>query len=64
MATTQPRQTANTFRSTVAGITVTGRAHPLSAWFVLALRLMMGWAFFVVAPDILQAGGAERTPRH
>lgn len=45
MATTQNTQASNTFKSTVAGITVTGRAHSLSAWFVLALRLMMGYAF-------------------
>jgi thiosulfate dehydrogenase [quinone] large subunit len=46
MPTTQKTQAANTFESTVAGITVTGQAHSLSAWFVLALRLMMGSAFF------------------
>jgi thiosulfate dehydrogenase [quinone] large subunit len=56
MSTTQ--QTANTFKSTVAGITVTGRAHPLSAWFVLALRLMMGYAFFYAGWEkIVSAGG-------
>ncbi|MFC6769412.1 DoxX family protein [Natrinema soli] len=36
----------NEFRSTLAGITVEGRAHSLSAWFVLALRLVIGFAFF------------------
>ncbi len=35
----------NEFRSTLAGVTVHGRAHPLSAWFVLALRLVIGFAF-------------------
>jgi thiosulfate dehydrogenase [quinone] large subunit len=38
-------QTGNVFESTLGGITVRGKAHDLSAWFVLALRLMMGWAF-------------------
>ncbi|WP_224337042.1 DoxX family protein [Haloprofundus halobius] len=37
--------TQNTFRSSIGGYTVTAEAHPLSAWFVLALRLMMGVAF-------------------
>jgi thiosulfate dehydrogenase [quinone] large subunit len=37
--------TPNTFESRIGGITVSGRAHSLSAWFVLALRLMMGIAF-------------------
>jgi thiosulfate dehydrogenase [quinone] large subunit len=37
--------TANTFESRIAGVTVSGEAHSLSAWFVLALRLMMGIAF-------------------
>ncbi len=46
MATSQTPQTANRFESTIAGITVGGQAHSLSAWFVLALRLMMGYAFF------------------
>ncbi|QCJ47920.1 MULTISPECIES: DoxX family protein [Haloprofundus] len=37
--------TQNTFQSSIGGYTVTGEAHSLSAWFVLALRLMMGVAF-------------------
>ena len=37
--------TANKFESTLGGIHVEGKAHSLSAWFVLALRLMMGYAF-------------------
>lgn len=35
----------NTFQSKIGGLTVTGKAHSLSAWFVLALRLMIGYAF-------------------
>ncbi|MFB6153679.1 MAG: DoxX family protein [Halodesulfurarchaeum sp.] len=35
----------NRFESTLGGVTVSGRAHSLSAWFVLALRLTMGVAF-------------------
>ena len=35
----------NTFQSKIGGVTVTGEAHSLSAWFVLALRLMMSIAF-------------------
>jgi thiosulfate dehydrogenase [quinone] large subunit len=45
MPTTPTSPTANRFESTVAGVTVRGQAHSLSAWFVLALRLMMGYAF-------------------
>ncbi|ELZ12976.1 DoxX family membrane protein [Natrinema thermotolerans] len=53
----------NTFESTVGGYTVGGRAHSLSAWFVLSLRLMMGWAFAysgftkLVAAEPFSAGG-------
>jgi thiosulfate dehydrogenase [quinone] large subunit len=43
MATTTDR--VNEFESRIGGITVNGKAHSLSAWFVLALRLMMGYAF-------------------
>ena len=42
---TQSISGANRFESTLGGYTVSGQAHSLSAWFVLALRLMMGWAF-------------------
>ena len=35
----------NTFESKIGGMTVTTHASRLSAWFVLALRLMMGFAF-------------------
>jgi thiosulfate dehydrogenase [quinone] large subunit len=45
MATTQPTGDANRFESTIGGLTVRGKAHSLSAWFVLALRLMIGYAF-------------------
>ncbi|WP_458186147.1 DoxX family protein [Haladaptatus sp. NG-WS-4] len=45
MATKQIKSEANTFESKVGGLTVRGEAHSLSAWFVLALRLMMGYAF-------------------
>ncbi|QLK25637.1 DoxX family protein [Natrinema zhouii] len=44
-ASTISPETHNTFKSTISGYTVGGRAHSLSAWFVLSLRLMMGWAF-------------------
>ncbi len=56
-------ETRNTFESTVGGYTVAGRAHSLSAWFVLSLRLMMGWAFAysgftkIVAAEPFSAGG-------
>jgi len=43
MATTTPG--VNELESRIGGFTVRGRAHSLSAWFVLALRLMMGYAF-------------------
>ena len=49
--------TANRFESHVGGITVTGRAHSLSAWFVLALRLMMGYAFLNAGVSKLVEGG-------
>ncbi|RBI61266.1 DoxX family protein [halophilic archaeon] len=45
MATNEFETGANTFESKLGGLTVRGRAHSLSAWFVLALRLMMGYAF-------------------
>ncbi|NHN47757.1 DoxX family protein [Halostella sp. JP-L12] len=56
-------ETRNTFRSTIRGYTVEGRAHSLSAWFVLSLRLMMGYAFAysgftkIVAAEPFSAGG-------
>ena len=51
------KETANRFESTLGGITVNGRAHSLSAWFVLALRLMFGYAFLSAGLDKLTAGG-------
>ncbi|MFC6991465.1 DoxX family protein [Haladaptatus sp. GCM10025707] len=45
MATNTPLTGANTFESRLGGITVRSEASSLSAWFVLALRLMMGIAF-------------------
>jgi thiosulfate dehydrogenase (quinone) large subunit len=45
MATNEFKSGVNEFESKIGGITVHGKAHSLSAWFVLALRLMMGYAF-------------------
>jgi len=58
MASVQPNaQTKNRFESTVGGITVGGQAHSLSAWFVLALRLLFGYAFLAAGLDkVLVAG--------
>ncbi len=53
----------NQLESKVGGLTVGGRVHSLSAWFVLALRLMMGYAFVysgftkIVAAEPFSAGG-------
>ena len=53
----------NQLESTVGGLTVGGRVHSLSAWFVLALRLMMGYAFAysgftkITAAEPVSAGG-------
>ncbi|WP_132057157.1 DoxX family protein [Halorussus amylolyticus] len=55
MATTQIEGGANEFESTIGGITVRGKAHSLSAWFVLALRLMMGYAFLYSGWDKIVA---------
>ncbi|MFC4551059.1 MULTISPECIES: DoxX family protein [Halorussus] len=46
----------NEFRSTIAGVTVEGRAHSLSAWFVLALRLVIGFAFLYSGVEKILAG--------
>lgn len=43
-------------RSTVAGFTAEGRLHTLSVWFILALRLMMGLAFFQSGFDKVLSG--------
>ncbi|MFC6719595.1 DoxX family membrane protein [Natrialbaceae archaeon GCM10025810] len=45
MATEKMTVGANVFESKLGGLTVRGKAHDLSAWFVLALRMMMGIAF-------------------
>ncbi len=53
----------NQLESKVGGLTVGGRVHSLSAWFVLALRLMMGYAFAysgftkIAAAEPFSAGG-------
>jgi thiosulfate dehydrogenase [quinone] large subunit len=53
----------NQLESKVGGLTVGGKVHSLSAWFVLALRLMMGYAFAysgftkIVAAEPFSAGG-------
>ncbi|WP_049922897.1 DoxX family protein [Halopiger djelfimassiliensis] len=62
-ASTLSHDARNTFESTIGGYTVGGRAHSLSVWFVLALRLMMGWAFAysgftkLVAAEPFSSGG-------
>lgn len=45
MSTRTPRHDENRFESTIGGITLQGTPHALSAWFVVALRLVMGGAF-------------------
>jgi thiosulfate dehydrogenase [quinone] large subunit len=63
MATNTTRTGPNVFQSKIGRFTVTGKAHSLSAWFVLALRLMMGYAFLysgitkIVAAEPFSAGG-------
>ncbi|MFC7139968.1 DoxX family protein [Halosimplex aquaticum] len=53
----------NQLESKVGGLTVGGKVHSLSAWFVLALRLMMGYAFAysgfekITAAEPFAAGG-------
>lgn len=46
----------NVLRSTIAGVTVDGRAHSLSAWFVLALRLVIGFAFLYSGVEKILSG--------
>ncbi|WP_311171761.1 DoxX family protein [Halobellus ordinarius] len=43
-------------KSTVGGFTANGRLHSLSVWFILALRLMMGIAFFQSGIDKVLSG--------
>jgi thiosulfate dehydrogenase [quinone] large subunit len=45
MSTKNTLNGTNVFESTLGGLTVRGKAHGLSAWFVLALRLVIGFAF-------------------
>lgn len=52
----ETRSSETVFRSTLAGVTVEGRAHPLSAWFVLALRLVIGFAFFYSGAEKVLGG--------
>jgi len=55
-------------RSTVGGFTAEGRLHTLSVWFILALRLMMGIAFFqsgvgkVLSGSFSAAGYLQNAP--
>jgi thiosulfate dehydrogenase [quinone] large subunit len=55
--------TNNTFESRIGSFTVRGEAHSLGIWFVLALRLMMAYAFLhaglgkVLAADPFSAQG-------
>jgi len=43
--------------STVGGFTADGKLHTLSVWFILALRLMMGLAFFQSGISKVLSGG-------
>ncbi|MFC4551060.1 MULTISPECIES: DoxX family protein [Halorussus] len=54
---TDIQTSVNEFESKIGGVTVHGRAHSLSAWFVLALRLMMGYAFAYSGWAKLTEGG-------
>ena len=54
---TTTQMNVNEFESKIGGVTVHGRAHSLSAWFVLALRLMMGYAFAYSGWTKLVEGG-------
>ncbi|WP_336035733.1 DoxX family protein [Halobacterium yunchengense] len=54
--TTAGTTDANVFESRLGGVTVRGQAHSLSAWFVLALRLMMGYAFLSSGVDKVLSG--------
>ncbi|GAB3416872.1 hypothetical protein GCM10027435_14870 [Haloparvum alkalitolerans] len=55
-------------RSTIGGFTATGKLHTLSVWFILALRLMMGIAFFqsgfgkVLSGSFSAAGYLQNAP--
>lgn len=45
MSTQHTQKAENHLVSTIGGITLQGTPHALSAWFVVALRLVMGGAF-------------------
>jgi thiosulfate dehydrogenase [quinone] large subunit len=49
--------------STVAGFTASGKLHTLSVWFILALRLMMGIAFFQSGFSIIRGGASDLKER-
>ncbi|WP_458186145.1 DoxX family protein [Haladaptatus sp. NG-WS-4] len=61
MATKEAKTGVNTFESRLGGLTVRGEAHSLSAWFVLALRLMMGYAFLHAGWTKVAEGGFSAT---
>ncbi|WP_411962867.1 DoxX family protein [Haloferax sp. YSMS24] len=46
----------NYFESNVGGVTVHAEAHPLSVWFVLALRVTIGIAFAVSGVENITSG--------
>ncbi|WP_247728649.1 DoxX family protein [Halovivax limisalsi] len=46
-----------TLPSTIGGLTASGKLHTLSVWFILALRLMMGIAFFQSGFEKVVGGG-------
>jgi thiosulfate dehydrogenase [quinone] large subunit len=54
---------SGSFESRIGGLTVSGEPHSLSVWFVLALRLMMGYAFLhagvskLIGPEPFSAAG-------
>ncbi|WP_232700714.1 DoxX family protein [Halobacterium wangiae] len=54
--------------STIGGFTASGQLHTLSVWFILALRLMMGLAFFqsgvekVLSGSFSAAGYLQNAP--
>ncbi|WP_435075098.1 DoxX family protein [Halorubrum sp. HHNYT27] len=55
-------------RSTIGGVSVEGKLHTLSVWFILALRLMIGLAFFqsglskVLGGEFSAAGYLQNAP--
>lgn len=48
---------ANTIETKIGNRTVGLETHEYSVWFILALRLMMGYAFLVAGIDKVLAGG-------